>query len=258
MKLTELDVLKNTYDKFYTGRGRTIFPHKFFEGCEKQKKEKVTIELIKYVISTYLEWTPQQVKTSLTIGVLKKLKLLQSIKRFIQIPKDYDTDEHFVDFLLGRMYPCDNIVDMPTECVMMYEMIQSGERSHFPSSWMSTVEGTKRLSVILDYMLSTMPTFRDKADLYNFIFSPLATRLLQEKKVYYYGNKLFDSSPSIYHNGMPKALRSDFHYAFHLWCAKNKISHPNIYREERKKQLVKDEILDMFPERKNDGNSGKV
>lgn len=231
-RITKLDLLKRNYETHYVGNGRYIFPNKFFEGCEPSFIEQTTLDLVKFVIETYLGWTPNQTGRTLTFSTLKKLKLAPSIFTFIKIPKEYNSESVIVDYLLSRMYPKQNNISVYEESITTYERVLSGEISRFPASWMATIEGMKRFSIILDYALSSLPPFYDKADLYNFIFSPLGTRFLQEAHLYYYGSKLFPSSVEIYHYGMPKALRSDFYFQFHLWRRHNKVEYDNPYTSE--------------------------
>ena len=217
VKETKLDVLIQSFEKTYIGNSKQVFPQVYFQDMDRMYAESLVLGVTRYAIEKYLGWTPKQARWGLTMDILKKLNLVPYILPYINFPKEYENSDYKINYILYRLYPKEVQIDVKEQCLLMYDKILNGDIKHFPTSWVSSIEGIKRFTILLQHALNKRPRFKNKEDLYRFIFSPEATSFLHDARLYYYGVKLYGTVPEAYHLGLPEPKRSEFLYNYGLW-----------------------------------------
>ena len=205
-------LLYQEYEAVYIGKQPSI-SSVYFKGLDKKQKQLQALNIIRFAIEQYLNWSPYDIKRYLKADVLEKLKLKTLVDRYIEFPPEYSKDGMDMTYLAYLLYPDKFHLNLEEQCITMFEKVHSGEVSRFPSSWIEGITGIRRLSILMQYAISQMPRFKNLEEMYDFFSGPKGTKMAKEFKLYTLYKNVFEA----FHHSMPKNLKSDFLYYSRLF-----------------------------------------
>lgn len=197
LSLTELDLeVIAEYEKVLTGVRKAIDPF-YFAHKSPEVNEQTTLMLIRYVCETYLQWSPQKIRISLTTDILKKWHLFY-LMRHIRFRPEVDPMQD-TGYIACLLYPDLIKVDDRAVCIAVYERLLSGEIKKFPKDFFSGREGMNRVSYCLKYAIDNYTNFTSVQDMYHFFGTNECTKSLREWRLATHIKELYDSPVTAFH-----------------------------------------------------------
>lgn len=219
------------WERVYATANRKNLPNSYFADLSEENAKELVLHLLRFVIKKYLRWRPEDVSRYMTMRVLKKMKLDKLVKTYLPIPDEYNKSGMDATYLVSLLYPKKFEITMEDECLKMLDNIQKGNIKKFPSEWMNSIDGIERFRIILCYVISNMPRFRNKEELYAYFASLKGTKFLKEQKIYNFAISLYPTVLEAVHYSLPDDIKSDFlfHYfrfkkGFRFRCNADQIS----------------------------------
>lgn len=94
------------YDDLLMGRTDRIGGRLFFSDAKDPENEREALELIRYGISYYLGWSPEETARRFSEETLGRLGLSEEVKGLIAVPTEAQTDPAAKrEYLLSLLYP---------------------------------------------------------------------------------------------------------------------------------------------------------
>lgn len=206
------------YERAYIS-GRKSLPPFYFRGLSKHEKQERALSIIRFAIKNYLKWTPYDVKNYLTKEVLEKLKLTNLVKEYIEFPPEYKNSEDLT-YLAYLLYPDKFQLSTTEQCMNMFKRIYRGEIKKYPSKWMNSNDGVTRLGILIRYVITQLPRFKNPEEMYEYFSSPNGIKVLKEYKLYTFAITLFPTAFSAVHYSLPSAVKSEFLYESQIFYRK--------------------------------------
>ena len=204
-------MLYQKYESILLNPDQKTIPAEYFKFLTAQQKQAQSLKIIRFAIENYLKWRPIDVKRYLTMSIMKKMKLDLLIKQYIPIPAEYKSKTD-ATFLAQMLYPKVYKENLEKQCRQMFDKICNGELARFPSRWIDGFNGIRRLSILIQYMVSTMPRFESLYEMYEYFANKKAGKIFQQYKLYNFAMSLYPSIFEAFHYSMPPDLQSETLY----------------------------------------------
>lgn len=222
---TKQKMLYKEYEALYVGNKKSI-PSVFFKDLSKEQKQEQALDIMRYAIKYYLKWRPEDVKKYLTTNILQKLKLKTLYDDYVIFPQEYNK-ELDVTYLVYLLYPNQFRVNMKEQCINMFKRVYSGEASRYPTTWINSLTGIERFSIVFQYAVSQKATrFKSVEEMYQFFAGKEGPRFMQKYKIHSFAKTLYPSVFEAMHYALPNSLRSDFLFAYHTFMKKGHVAIP--------------------------------
>ena len=185
----------------------------------KADKQKDALEIVRYVVSEVMEWSPQTAMKSFDWNVVKELKLDEIIEKYITCPTDIDIHED-PDYVIALAYPGQVTYDVEQKVINVYKKILRGGRPRFPKNYFIGDNGAYKAAVLLMYVLSRQ--LRDEAadipSLYKmFANTSYINPLLKKWKIGDVFKNLYNSPLDFLHFSLPEDEADEFLYSNYLY-----------------------------------------
>lgn len=150
----------------------------------KDSKEDDALAIVRYAITSFLGWTPEDAIYSLTSEVMKQLKL-DRIMTYIQYPKDLNKTKDY-SWMIYKAFPEETSYNLKEQVLEMYDRLKRGEIERFPKRTFEGTGGIEKLTILLmDFISKNIPAL-NLDGLYSFFGdSGLANDTLKKVKLYY-------------------------------------------------------------------------
>ena len=191
LTLSELDLeVISEYENMLIGKRKSIDPY-YFAHRSPDANERTTLMLIRYVCETYLQWSPQKMRISLTMDVLKKWRL-HYLLRHVRFRPEVDPEED-LGHIASMIYPDIIRVDDREICISVYERLLRGDIKKFPKDFFSGREGMNRVSFCLKYAIDNSQNFTSVDEMYRFFGTNECLKFLRESRLAVHIKELFDA-----------------------------------------------------------------
>lgn len=218
-------MLYKEYEATYVGHRKSI-PSVYFKDLSKEQKQEQALDIIRYSIKHYLKWRPEDVKKYITTDILRKLKLKTLYDDYVVFPQEY-SKESDVTYLAYLLYPNKFHVNMKEQCINMFKRVYAGEASRYPTTWINSLTGIERFSIVFQYAVSQRATrFKSVEEMYQFFAGKEGPRFMQEYKIHSFAKTLYSSDFEAMHYALPSSLKNDFLYEYHSFLRKSRVSIP--------------------------------
>ena len=118
------------------------------------EKERGALDVIRYVITECLGWTPMEAMSCLTHDVAKATHIDVLVENYVRCPQDVTKGEDY-DYVVHLAFP-NEVPYNPTEkLIRMYKKIMSGDKAKLPKKYFAGEGGTYKASVLLLYVISS-------------------------------------------------------------------------------------------------------
>lgn len=211
--------LYQEYERMYVSTGDT-FPSVYFLDLSSEQKQEQALKIIRFALEKYLKWTPNNIRYYLSSSVLEKMKLQKIVNKYIKFPLEYSKNDLDMTYLAYLLYPNKFHLNIEDQCITMFEKVNNGSMSKFPPEWIRGIEGIRRFSILLQYMISQMPRFKNQEEMYEFFAGPKAVTTFKKYKIYYIAIALYPNVFEAFHQSLPRHLKSEFLYHYCLFHKK--------------------------------------
>ena len=150
----------------------------------KDAKEDDALAIVRYAITSFLGWSPEDALFSLTPEIMEQLKL-DKINAYIQYPKDLSKSKD-VAWMVHKAFPDDTSYNLKDQVLEMYDRLKRGEIDRFPKRTFEGTYGIEKLTILLmDFITKNIPALSID-ELYAFFGnSGEANEILKKVKLYY-------------------------------------------------------------------------
>ena len=209
-----MDIVKSAiaeYEDTLLNKRKAVSSYYF--SYEKAGNMKLALQIMKYAFDTYLEWSPQELRDSLTIEILERLKL-KPFLRFIQFPPELNPKTDLF-FIAWQLYP--NTVHYSENDLILrvYQNLLDKKIQKYPKEFFTGTDGLLRAQVCLQYMIGQHLTFRTIREMYAYFASPACEKMLRKYRLLTICYDLFDSPLEYLHTALPKGQKNVFWYRFY-------------------------------------------
>lgn len=205
------------YDEVLMGKRKT-----YSASCmNKAQGSKTSAEMLHYIFSYYLRWTPEQVRDCLTPEVVKAMKLESLINRIPSPPEiNRDVDLYFVAW---HIYPRTVNVSKAELVVKVYMDVISGRVSKFPKNYFDGNDGYVRARLLFLIMVREYLSFESVEQMYAFFASDAGRKTINQYKLTVPLRELYSSPLDFLHDALRKDQKSDELYLLHSKNVKRRV-----------------------------------
>lgn len=193
------------YEQFLMGNSKHL-SSLFFPAIDnnteervKNNTEKYACFLLKYVIETYLHWTPKEAAKWFNKETITRTKLETVISR-ISVPVELNPEKDYY-WYIHKCYPSQIRVSERSLILNVYKKVLDGKIPKFPKGFLEGLKGKERVHICINYAISTMLENTNIEDLYKMFSTPEGTKFLKNAKLdgarrqtYYYAIDLLHAS----------------------------------------------------------------
>ncbi len=201
------------YERVLIGK-RKNFPSYIFPS-NKEQKERVAIEIMRYGVSKYLGWNKEQAATNLTYEMLEKIKVGDLVSYLIYPPEIDPKKDTF--FIINKLYPGLREFNFRDLVIGVYKKVLSGELSRFPKGFFEGDNGELRAGLCLQYALSQNKIFSSLDEAYEFFTSPQSNAFLKKMKICGPLITLFSTPLEYFHYTLSDEARSELYYNYYVF-----------------------------------------
>lgn len=197
------------------------------------EKKKNALDIVRYVITDLLGWTPKQAMELFTPEVVRMMGLEYIIDTYVECPPDIDKHVD-TDYIVYLAFPLEVRYDPTDKLIKMYKKIMTGEKLKFPRNYFAGNEGRYKASILLMYVINqNIILDKDGSEKLYEMFGNNAyiNKKLKEWRIYDVCVKIYHSPIDFLHYSLPEELANNFYYANY--------SFNNVYREYEKEYLRK-------------------
>ena len=205
-----------------------------FKGYTLQKRESIN-ELLRYVFTNILRWTPEMVKTYINKRTTSQLKL-NAVLKYIEFPPELDREKDLF-YLAKILYPEEIKYTHKDIVLHTYSAVLNGSRSKFPADFFSDADGHLNFSICLNYYLSsgrdTQIIFMNMAEAYDFFANDdKVNPILMKAKLYTPCYNLYDNALEMFHDALSTSQKDEFLYMKHKFQKEFNKAQRKIRRKE--------------------------
>ena len=205
------------YEQILTGKknsfASTYFPY------NADQNERLALEIFKYAIEKYLNWTPDETRLFLNAEIIKQMKL-DSITRFLRFPPELDPKKDYF-YIAHLMYP--NIIRYNSKELILnvYKKVLNGTLCKFPKEYMSGTRGLMCAGICFQYMLEQYFQFSCIEELYSYFASLEGWKALKKYRLSSVCNLMFDSPLDYLNESLNEKQRNEFLYRYYKFDEAN-------------------------------------
>jgi len=205
------------YDQILIGKKKSFAPTYF--PFNDEQNEKLALDVFKYAVENYLEWTPEETKMYLNADIIKQMKL-NFVTRFIRFPAELDPKKDFF-YIAHLMYP-DKIKYNTKELILnVYKKVLDGTLCKFPKEYKEGARGFMCAGVCFQYMLEQYFQFSGIEELYEYFASSNGMKALKQYRLASMCSEMFESPLDYLHESLPNRQKNEFLYRRYKFEASN-------------------------------------
>ena len=195
--------------------GKKKFVSSYYFSYTGRVNQKNALELFRYAIEYYLDWSPEDAQNYLTMDIIKQLKL-EGIVGYIQFPPELNPNKDFF-YIAYLLYPDEIEWDEYELTLNVYHRILRGELKKFPKEYLSEAEGILRACVCLQYMLIQFFSnkFSTVKDIYYMFSTSDGIAALKQYRLYTAYCDIYDNPVDYLHNSLSDLQKSEFFHQFY-------------------------------------------
>lgn len=191
------------YDEVLMGKRKT-----YSASCmNKAQGSKTSRDMLHYIFSYYLRWTPEQARDCLTPEIVKAMKLESLINR-IPSPPEINREEDLY-FVAWHVYPHTVNVSKGELVVKVYTDVISGRASKFPKNYFDGNDGYVRARLLFLIMVKEYLSFESLEQMYAFFASDAGRKAINQHKLTVPLRELYASPLDYLHDSLRKDQKSD-------------------------------------------------
>lgn len=190
--LTELEKeVLTEYDQVLIGNQRTVDRY-YFDDKTDEVNQQTALLIIRHVVEDYLKWSPQKMRDSMTMDIIRQWKLAGYLRDFITFPPEFRKEANLW-YLAHLLYP--NIISASDRdvCIRVYCRLLDKEIQKFPKGFFSGPTAMNRVCYCLNYAIDNFTNFTSVEEMYDFFGSEECIAELKRWRLYTYVRDLFDA-----------------------------------------------------------------
>lgn len=204
----------------------------YFFNFSPEYNERMALDVFRYAIEYYLNWSPKEASIYLDKDVLDMMKLTQILK-FIRFPCELDPNRDFF-YIAHLLYPKIIHFDEKELILRTYKEVLSGKLYKFPKEYLSDSMGMTRACICLQYMISQYLQFSSIEDMYHFFSTSEGTKTLKKYRLYAICTDMFEYPIDFLHESLSTKQKNEFFYRLNRFYLKNKEQLNKIKKEKKK------------------------
>lgn len=176
----------------------------------KDQNIKLALKIIKYALTYYLNWSPNDIYHNLNYEIIKDMKL-EKMLEYIKFPIELDKkkDLFYIAILLYPRYF--NITRLELT-INYYKEILEGKKVKFPKEYFSGQMGCVRAQACFQYIITHHLSFNTIDEMYEHFSSSEGIKTLKKYKLGSLCTELFDSPLDFLHLSLPENERNYYIY----------------------------------------------
>lgn len=195
--------------------------------------EKTALELFRYALTYYLNWSPEDIYYHLDYEIIKLMKL-ESLYKYITFPCELSKEKDFY-YIAVLLYPKQFKLNKKELCIQLYKKLLSGEISKFPKGYMTGHIGMMRACFCLQYLISHHLYYDNAEELYTTFASPEGSKILKQYKLTSVCSDLFGHPLDFLHAALPGDKKDEYKYHLYRYRISEKQLNRKIYAKEKQK-----------------------
>lgn len=171
--------------------------------------ESIILDMLRYALEYYLDWTPQYAKDHLSEAVLSKLHLRTLVRSRISYPTELDTEESpWIYYLICRAYPKLFTYNEIDAIVNYYVKNYIGTSKYGKSFFTGSDDGIRRAKICFWFAIQNYQSFLTVADMYRFFSKNReeSIKWLKEMKLYTHCEENYESAVEFLHATVPESM----------------------------------------------------
>jgi len=182
--MVDKTAIRYTYDRVITGEIKngysSLFRVSSDAGTERKtpENEKIALEIIRYAIEYYLQWSPEYAEQHLTQDIVDLMKLGPAFERIIWPEEMWDGGDPA--FVVAKLYSDEVEYDYEQRICYVYDTYIKNRSSGYPKDFFKGAYGMYRAIISLRYVLAKYVLFTDPVSAYQFFYSGNITRWLEK------------------------------------------------------------------------------
>ena len=191
------------YDEVLAGKRKT-----YSASCmNKAQGAKTSADMLRYIFSYYMRWTPIQTRDCLTPEVVRAMRLESLINRIPSPPEvNRDTELYFVAW---HIYPQTVNISKSELIIKVYMDVIEGRISKFPKSYFDGNDGYIRARLLLLTMIREFLSFESVEDIYAFFSGDAGKRAINQYKLTVPLRELYSSPLDYLHDSLHHSQKND-------------------------------------------------
>ena len=177
------------YDQVLLGNQRTVDRY-YFANKTAEVNQNIALLLIRYCVENYLQWSPEKMRDSMTMEILRQWRLAGYL-RFIVFPDELKKESNLW-YLAHLAYPHRIPASDKDVCLRVYKQLMNGELQKFPKGFFSGSNSMNRVCYCLNYAIDHYTSFTSIEDMYSFFGTARCIQSLREWKLYTQVRDLFE------------------------------------------------------------------
>lgn len=208
-----MDILKSAiaeYEDTLLNKRKAVSNYYF--SYEKTGNMRLALQIMQYAFDTYLKWSPQELRDSLTLEIMERLKL-KPFLRYIQFPPELNPRKDLF-YIAWQLYPNTVHYSVKDLILRVYQNLLDKKIQKYPKEFFTGTDGLLRAQVCLQYMISQHLTFRSVREMYAYFASHDCEKVLRKYRLFTVCCDLFESPLEYLHTALPKEQQQIFWYRF--------------------------------------------
>ena len=194
----------------YTPKTVSIEP-----GRKLKEKEMKALEVIAFFVTDYMNWTPLDAVDHLTNDIVECFGLMEFFKYVIiddnmrKIDKNKPLSDITIKYILSKAFPDVVIFDEEEGVIDVWDAVQNGDITKWPSKFFSDENGTRRRMIFFKEFLRRYISVNEK-DLYEeFKKSAAINNELRKRKLFYVFSPYYVQPIDLLHEYLQNEDRED-------------------------------------------------
>lgn len=187
---------------------------KYYFSFGNYQNQNTALDIFRYAFEKLLKWRPEEVRDSITMELLSKMKL-DLILGYIRFPSELnrDTDLYYIAHL---MYPTKIKYTTRDLVLTCYHRLLNKDINRYPKSFFSGEQGMLYASICLQDVIFNKITYNTIEDLYA-LFSDTSNvmKILKKNYIDHPCKVLFGTPLDYLHMSLPEKNRDELLYNFY-------------------------------------------
>lgn len=181
--------------------------------CPEEIRERLAVDLIKYVSETYWKWSPLTLRDKLTRERIKEWGL-HNVFVLIEFPIELDKNNDLF-YIACLAYPNVAMLSEYDRYATIYKRILTGQLGRFPKNFFEGPEARSKVCACVKYAIENYHPFKNIEEAYKFFGTNECLRFLRDVKLTPIINGIFDCNVEIIHEILLPNERNNFLFLYY-------------------------------------------
>lgn len=177
--------------------------------------EKSVIAIGRFAFSYYMRWTPQDIKSRLTLDILKKLKLDKLFEKYAGFPHELNAKQDMF-YYAHWLYPDVIAYDVRASVLKVYTDLLDGKRNLFSMNFFNDDYALERAEICLLEALKRTE-FKNEYEMYRLFASDKAADYLEKFKLTKPAQMYYKNPVNFLHAALPESYKSEFWFNYFVF-----------------------------------------